>query len=220
MACPPGEGMFLACSFWLVDAYHLVGRAADARALFERLLGLCNDVGLLSEEYDPAHKRLVGNFPQAFSHIALVNTAHNLTHREKPSEHRGNKKALSSEKEAMTKARELTSAMTVTSPASPAGPGERPQPRARFPIALEGQPALVTGANSGIGRAVALGLAASGADVIGSSYIVDPAAAEEVAHEIETIGRRHLHESKRTSASGRCPVDVHKAMSNSKRCTS
>ncbi|SPP97080.1 MULTISPECIES: glycoside hydrolase family 15 protein [Bradyrhizobium] len=93
---PPGEGMFLACSFWLADAYHLTGRDADARALFERLLALRNDVGLLSEEYDVARKRLVGNFPQAFSHIALVNTAHNLTHREKPSEHRGSKKPVPS----------------------------------------------------------------------------------------------------------------------------
>ena len=93
---PPGEGMFLACSFWLADAYHLVGRDADARALFERLLSLCNGVGLLSEEYDVTRRRLVGNFPQAFSHIALVNTAHNLTHRDKPSEKRGGKKALPS----------------------------------------------------------------------------------------------------------------------------
>ncbi|QQO13225.1 glycoside hydrolase family 15 protein [Bradyrhizobium diazoefficiens] len=93
---PPGEGMFLACSFWLADAYHLIGRDADAKELFERLLTLRNDVGLLSEEYDTKRRRLVGNFPQAFSHIALVNTAHNLTHREKPSEHRGSKKALPS----------------------------------------------------------------------------------------------------------------------------
>jgi GH15 family glucan-1,4-alpha-glucosidase len=93
---PPGEGMFLACSFWLADAYHLVGREADATALFERLLALRNDVGLLSEEYDPSQRRLVGNFPQAFSHIALVNTAHNLTHADKPSERRGGNKALAS----------------------------------------------------------------------------------------------------------------------------
>ncbi|UPK31128.1 glycoside hydrolase family 15 protein [Bradyrhizobium sp. 195] len=94
---PPGEGMFLACSFWLADAYQLIGRAADAKALFERLLSLRNDVGLLSEEYDVSKRRLVGNFPQAFSHIALVNTAHNLTHRDKPSETRGGKKSLLSE---------------------------------------------------------------------------------------------------------------------------
>ena len=75
---PPGEGLFLACSFWLADAYHLTGRPADARKLFDRLVGLCNDVGLLSEEYAPETGRLVGNFPQAFSHIALVNTAHRL----------------------------------------------------------------------------------------------------------------------------------------------
>jgi GH15 family glucan-1,4-alpha-glucosidase len=72
---PAGEGTFLACSFWLADAYREVGRSADARSLFERLLGLCNDVGLLSEEYAPESGRLVGNFPQAFSHIALINAA-------------------------------------------------------------------------------------------------------------------------------------------------
>ena len=93
---PPGEGMFLACSFWLADAYHLIGRDADAKALFERLMSLCNDVGLLSEEYDVGSGRLVGNFPQAFPHIALVNTAHNLTRRDKPSEKRGGKKAVPS----------------------------------------------------------------------------------------------------------------------------
>lgn len=72
---PPGEGAFLACSFWLVSCLKEIGREKDARKLFERLLDLRNDVGLLSEEYDVRHKRLVGNFPQAFSHIALVNAA-------------------------------------------------------------------------------------------------------------------------------------------------
>ncbi|AKV00784.1 Glucoamylase [Labilithrix luteola] len=72
---PRGEGSFLACSFWLADALVLVGRVDDARALFERLVQLCNDVGLLSEEYDPIGKRMLGNFPQALSHVALVNTA-------------------------------------------------------------------------------------------------------------------------------------------------
>jgi GH15 family glucan-1,4-alpha-glucosidase len=81
---PPGEGMFLACSFWLADAYQMLGRVQDAEKLFERLLALRNDLGLLSEEYDPDQRRLVGNFPQAFSHISLINTAHNLT-RTKPS---------------------------------------------------------------------------------------------------------------------------------------
>ena len=75
---PPGEGAFLACSFWLADCFLMLGRIADARRLFERLTGLCNDVGLLAEEYDPRTERFTGNFPQAFSHIALVNTAHNL----------------------------------------------------------------------------------------------------------------------------------------------
>jgi GH15 family glucan-1,4-alpha-glucosidase len=72
---PGGEGTFLACSFWLVDALHLTGRTKEARKLFERLLGLVNDVGLLAEEYDPVARRQLGNFPQAFSHIGLVNTA-------------------------------------------------------------------------------------------------------------------------------------------------
>jgi GH15 family glucan-1,4-alpha-glucosidase len=75
---PPGEGVFLACSFWMVSALKAIGRKRDARKLFERLLALRNDVGLLSEEYDPEHKRMVGNFPQAFSHIALVNAAFDL----------------------------------------------------------------------------------------------------------------------------------------------
>jgi GH15 family glucan-1,4-alpha-glucosidase len=85
---PPGEGAFLACTFWLADAYWLLGRFDDAERLFERLIGLCNDVGLLAEEYDSKRQRLVGNFPQAFSHISLVNTAHNLSRAEKPVEKR------------------------------------------------------------------------------------------------------------------------------------
>ena len=79
---PPGEGVFLACSFWLADNYAMMGRTQEARALFERLLSLRNDVGLLAEEYDPAARRLLGNFPQAFSHVGLVNTAYNLTPRQ------------------------------------------------------------------------------------------------------------------------------------------
>ena len=85
---PPGEGAFLACSFWLADAYVLLGRLDDARALFERLLGLMNDVGLLSEEYDHHSGRLIGNFPQAFSHVALINTAANLSRATKPARQR------------------------------------------------------------------------------------------------------------------------------------
>ena len=85
---PPGEGAFLACTFWLADNYALAGRYGDARRLFESLVGLCNDVGLLSEEYDPHAKRLVGNFPQAFTHVSLVNTALNLSKEKKPAEHR------------------------------------------------------------------------------------------------------------------------------------
>ena len=76
---PPGEGVFLACSFWLADNYILQGRRDEAQQLFERLLSLRNDVGLLAEEYDPSTGRQLGNFPQAFSHLALINTAHNLS---------------------------------------------------------------------------------------------------------------------------------------------
>jgi GH15 family glucan-1,4-alpha-glucosidase len=76
---PPGEAAFLPCTFWLADNLALQGRHEEARAIFERLLELTNDLGLLSEEYDANAGRLVGNFPQAFTHIALVNTAHNLT---------------------------------------------------------------------------------------------------------------------------------------------
>jgi GH15 family glucan-1,4-alpha-glucosidase len=75
---PPGEGAFLACSFWMVDNYVLANRYDDAKALFERLLSLRSDVGLLAEEYDPRATRLLGNFPQAFSHVGLVNSARNL----------------------------------------------------------------------------------------------------------------------------------------------
>jgi GH15 family glucan-1,4-alpha-glucosidase len=85
---PPGEGAFLPCSFWLADAYVLIGRSADAQHLFGRLVGLCNDVGLLGEEYDAGAQRIVGNFPQALSHIALVNTAHNIASVTKPCEQR------------------------------------------------------------------------------------------------------------------------------------
>ncbi|MFG3660638.1 glycoside hydrolase family 15 protein [Streptomyces sp. NPDC047706] len=72
---PGGEGTFLVCSFWLADALHMTGRTEEARELFEKLVGLANDVGLLAEEYDPVAGRQLGNFPQAFSHIGLVNTA-------------------------------------------------------------------------------------------------------------------------------------------------
>ena len=85
---PPGEGAFLACTFWLADNLALQGRHAEARTLFERLLDIRNDVGLLSEQYDPGARRLVGNFPQAFSHVGLVNTARNLARPGGPAAHR------------------------------------------------------------------------------------------------------------------------------------
>ena len=82
---PPGEGAFLACTFWLADNYALMGRRDEAVEVFERLLALRNDVGLLAEEYDPRTRRMVGNFPQAFSHVPLINTARNLSARGGPS---------------------------------------------------------------------------------------------------------------------------------------
>jgi GH15 family glucan-1,4-alpha-glucosidase len=85
---PPGEGAFVACTFWLADNYALQGRHEDARRVFERLLGLCNDLGLLAEEYDPEANRQLGNFPQAFSHVMLINTARNLARAHGPAEER------------------------------------------------------------------------------------------------------------------------------------
>jgi GH15 family glucan-1,4-alpha-glucosidase len=85
---PRGEGAFLPCSFWLADNYCVLGRRDEARQLFERLVGLCNDVGLITEEYDPTQKRLLGNFPQAFTHVALINTALNLARAECPASQR------------------------------------------------------------------------------------------------------------------------------------
>ncbi|MDX1541937.1 MAG: glycoside hydrolase family 15 protein, partial [Geminicoccaceae bacterium] len=85
---PPGEGAFLACSFWLADAYAMTGRPDDAERLFERLLSFRNDVGLLAEEYEPRLARQLGNFPQGFSHVALVNTALNLRALHGPSDQR------------------------------------------------------------------------------------------------------------------------------------
>jgi len=89
-----GEGAFLACSFWLVDAMVMTGRAEEAQRLFDRLLALRNDLGLLSEEYDVGTQRLVGNFPQAFSHVALVNSAYNLARSSKPAEQRAGEPAV------------------------------------------------------------------------------------------------------------------------------
>jgi GH15 family glucan-1,4-alpha-glucosidase len=85
---PPGEGAFLACSFWLVDNYVLQGRHEDARRLFERLLSRCNDVGLLSEEIDSGTGRMLGNFPQAYSHVGLITSALNLSRKFGPTEKR------------------------------------------------------------------------------------------------------------------------------------
>ena len=85
---PPGEGTFTACTFWLADNYQLQGRFEDARRVFERVLGLCNDLGLMAEQYDPAAGRQLGNFPQAFSHVMLINTARNLARAHGPAEER------------------------------------------------------------------------------------------------------------------------------------
>jgi GH15 family glucan-1,4-alpha-glucosidase len=90
---PPGEGAFLACSFWLVDNYILQGRYAEARKLFDRLVSRCNDVGLLAEEFDPLNGRMLGNFPQAYSHVGLINSALNLSQQTGPAEERSESQA-------------------------------------------------------------------------------------------------------------------------------
>jgi GH15 family glucan-1,4-alpha-glucosidase len=86
---PTGEGVFLPCSFWLVDALLMLERHDEAQALFEKLLGVSNELGLLAEEYDPAAQRLLGNFPQAFTHVGLVNSAYNLSKHTGPGQQRG-----------------------------------------------------------------------------------------------------------------------------------
>ena len=91
------EGAFLACSFWLADVYCLMGRRAEAIELFERLRSLRNDVGLLSEEYDPVAGQMLGNFPQAFSHVGLIVTALNLARSVGPSDERAEQHAVASE---------------------------------------------------------------------------------------------------------------------------
>jgi GH15 family glucan-1,4-alpha-glucosidase len=118
---PPGEGAFLACSFWLADAYCSIGRREDGEALFERLLAIRNDLGLLAEEYDTAGKRLVGNFPQAFSHVGLINTAFNLTRAARPAEQRAKVNASS----APSGAGDAKPAQTP-----PSAPLSRPEPSA------------------------------------------------------------------------------------------
>jgi GH15 family glucan-1,4-alpha-glucosidase len=90
---PTGEGVFLPCSFWLVDALLMLGRDDEAQALFEKLLAVSSDLGLLAEEYDPSAKRLLGNFPQAFTHVGLVNSAYNLSRHPSPGDQRGRRKA-------------------------------------------------------------------------------------------------------------------------------
>jgi GH15 family glucan-1,4-alpha-glucosidase len=92
---PPGEGAFLACSFLLVNNYMLQGRYAEARKLFDRLLARCNDVGLLAEELDPLTGRMLGNFPQAYSHIGLINCALGLSRQMGPAEERAESQAPS-----------------------------------------------------------------------------------------------------------------------------
>jgi GH15 family glucan-1,4-alpha-glucosidase len=86
---PQGEGAFLACTFWLADNYILQGRHDEAQRMFERLIALKNGLGLMSEQYEPQLARMVGNFPQAFSHVSLVNTARNLARARGPADDRG-----------------------------------------------------------------------------------------------------------------------------------
>jgi GH15 family glucan-1,4-alpha-glucosidase len=100
-ALPAGEGAFLPCSFWLADCFALTGRRAESEALFERLLSLRNDVGLFAEEYDPRSGRMLGNFPQALTHMALVNTARLLSipsHEARSASARGERPAASARK--------------------------------------------------------------------------------------------------------------------------
>ncbi len=85
---PPGQGVFLPCSFWLVDNLLALGRREEAESLFHRLIESANELGLFSEEYDPQAGRMLGNFPQAFTHVAMVNSAFNLWKAEKPVAHR------------------------------------------------------------------------------------------------------------------------------------
>ena len=117
----PGEGAFLACSFWLADAYLTLGRRDEARALFERLVALANDVGLLAEEFEPARGRQVGNFPQAFSHVALINTAFNLTRSARPAEQR----ASTNRRQGKTGGRQPRDLLAEASPKIGAGRRER-----------------------------------------------------------------------------------------------
>ena len=86
------EGVFLPCSFWLVDALLMLERDDEARELFEKLLDISNDLGLLAEEYDPSAKRQLGNFPQAFTHVGLVNSAYNLSHHDSPHQQRSSRR--------------------------------------------------------------------------------------------------------------------------------
>ena len=101
---PAGEGAFFACGFWLVDNYVLHGRYEEARRLFERLLSRCNDVGLLAEEFDPQTGRMLGNFPQAYCHVGIINCALNLSRQKGPAEGR----SKPSEREASTEAPRLS----------------------------------------------------------------------------------------------------------------
>ena len=120
----PGEGAFLACSFWLADAWISIGRLADAEKLFQRLLAVRNDLGLLAEEYAPREKRLQGNFPQAFSHVALINTAFNLTRAEKPQEQRADGQTMAQAGDQAAKG----DARSVTGPPGGGGPARSREP--------------------------------------------------------------------------------------------
>jgi GH15 family glucan-1,4-alpha-glucosidase len=112
----PGEGAFLACSFWLADAYVSIGRLAEAETLFKRLLSIRNDLGLLAEEYEPHFQRQQGNFPQAFSHVALINTAFNLSRAEKPQEQRADGQVM--EKSSKGDAKNVAGPADVSRPES------------------------------------------------------------------------------------------------------
>jgi GH15 family glucan-1,4-alpha-glucosidase len=114
---PGGEGFFLPCSFWLADCLILLGRRAEAEALFERLVSLRNDVGIMSEEYDLRNGRALGNVPQALTHVALVNTARNLAHGDGPMKHRSARPTRAAPQAASARQNADTDALTPDMPA-------------------------------------------------------------------------------------------------------
>jgi GH15 family glucan-1,4-alpha-glucosidase/NAD(P)-dependent dehydrogenase (short-subunit alcohol dehydrogenase family) len=172
------DAPFLACSFWYADNLALQGRMDEAREVFERVLTVGNDLGLFAEEYDPARRRLVGNFPQALTHVSLIGAAFNLTGRGPAHRRAGRDPAGRAD--------------VYPDGAAGTGPGARglppgDKPRARGPaMSARPQVVVVTGASAGVGRAVAHRFARAGARL--GLIARDEAALEEVRREVETLG--------------------------------